>query len=329
MAQTAIASESKPATESKPTIDTSKIDWKSIEDQNETLKAVMPGKLPSDIPEFWKKNIKPEYFTKAMVEVLRNARNKAISNLVTRLKREKIYSDVTISRFLEESDDKEFKLELFLQGANERGVRLREDILVCEVKSSTILRASVAQFKGWADKHIKSKNVDLRMLSKYVKDVQHDNVNQLGIAAVNSKYVQDKYREKQKDIERAISSIPPIPLWISESLEIVAKAEIIMDNNSNGKSPSLLAYEAAVKDGKEKLAAMIQKLEYGKSTLVEFSKEFPSDKQIMVNEYQNSAFISIHDEIQENMQVVTLRCSLKPIWNILLQHRIAKALARK
>lgn len=291
--------------------------WDTIIDK--PVRRIKSGRLPEDLPRLWTDTIRPEKLVEATASVLEKARANAIERLGARFKKEEIYPGVTIEQYIAASDTPEIDLGSFLHGANEKGVRLRGDMLVCEVELTLKLRTAIASFKSWADTHITSEEVDVKRLRTYVEKVHFDFVREIGTAAVDPDYVVEAFKQRQEKISAIVSDTP---LWASGYRVATAEAEFDVtgaDRNEARKK----AYESAIDAAGRELVGKINELPAGGGeTLAAFAATLQEPSSAMIRNYLDAPFIEKDMRVRRGKAFVTLEARLKPLWNIVVQHRI-------
>ncbi len=296
---------------------TGNVPWETIVDV--PVRRIKPGRLPEDLPRMWTKRIRSEKSVEATASVLKKARANAIERLGARFKKEEIYPGVTIEQYIAASDTPEMSLGSFLHGANEKGVRLRRDMLVCEVELTLKLRTAVTSFKSWADTHVASADLDVKRLRTYVEKVHFDFVREIGTAAVEPDYVIEEFKKRQEKISAIVSDTP---LWASGYRVATAEAEFDVtgaDRNEARKK----AYESAIAGAAEELVGKINELPVGgEEKLAAFAATLQEPASSMIRNYLDAPFIEKDVRVRRGKAFVTLEARLKPLWNIVVQHRI-------
>jgi len=296
------------------------LEWNVIRD--EPVEQAVPGKLPKGVPLLWKAKILPEKLTEAIAFTLEKARRDATERLSARFKKQEISPGVTIGDYIAKSDNPGVGVETFLHGTNERGVRLRGDMLVCEIEKTTRLQITVALFKGWADEHIKLNKAELKRLRDYIEKERFSTIQEIGMAPVPADFVVDEYRKQQRAVENITAVDPGRPLWISESIGTEGGAAIDLARPDR-QAARKAAHESALAEARKRLASRIMTLEISEGkTLKKFAETLPDNTAPFLTHYHESPFVTIEDRIWESSVIVLLECRLKPIWNLVLQQRL-------
>ena len=317
------AQESEPeTTAAAESISPDKLPWESIQDKPAVK--VVPGQLPNNIPTLWKQKIEPGKLSGAVATALKNARQDVVERLGVRFKQYQIAKGLSVDHYIKASDKPDVDLSRFLHGADERGVRLREDMLVCEVDHSIMLQVAVALFKSWAEKHVsqESDKVDLLQLRDFVNKKQLRTIYECGAAAVSSELVTEDYRDRQKIIINALAS--KRPQWVADTLEATGEAKVDFANPDKKKARDE-AYSKALEAAREKLRTNLMELQVSDERRVKDVASGAEGEQLrMLYHYDKSSFIKQNDSLENSDTLkVVLRCELKPLWNLIFDQRIA------
>jgi hypothetical protein len=147
--------------------------WVAVEQGS---RCVDLAKMPADVRELWQKHCT----TRGRVLAERAAMDDATAQLAERAGDLAVGPDLTVRKFLADTDKPDARAELFLHGAAVRAVRYRADSLVAEVEMDIRPRTLLASLKGWARSHVNGQRDGLTQLENALLQADDTPLRQTG-----------------------------------------------------------------------------------------------------------------------------------------------------
>lgn len=262
------------------------------------------------IPPYWRRHCTAQ----GRLAAKEAARVDAMRKLAQRIKGVQVTSDTSVEDFVLQSDDVNLRMDTFIRGAKELGVRYHRDELICEVEMEILLKTVLTKFKSWADIHYKGDKVKLKALEERIQKVRFDKITETGMGVPPKKYLKDYQPEDVVVFEEIKATVQATPAWVTET--ITATGEAAVDTEAENKvQGELMAKRAAEMDARRKLSEQVQGLLLKSDTSV---KNFmaKSDKiRSRMEAYQLGAKL-VEAEVKDGKATAEVELDLKPIWKM-------------
>lgn len=266
------------------------------------------------IPPYWQK-----YCTaRGRLMAVEAARADALRKLAQRIQGVRVTADTTVQDFVTESDDVNLRLDTFVRGAKELGIRYHRDELIVEVEMEILLKTVLTKFKSWADIHYKGDKVNLKALEEKIEKVRYDKIVETGMGVPPEKYLKDYQPEEKVVFEKVQAAVQTAPAWATETIR--ATGEAAVDTTAENKvQAELMAKRAAEMDARRKLAEQIQGLMLTSDTSVKNFMAQDDKVRSRMEAYQLGAKL-VDAEVKNGKAVAEVELDLKPIWQMWIIH---------
>jgi len=266
------------------------------------------------IPPIWRK-----YCTaRGRLMAVEAARGDAMRKLAQRIKGVRVTSETTIQDFVTQSDDINLRMDTFIRGAKELGIRYHRDELIVEVEMEILLKTVLTKFKSWADAHYKGDKVKLTTLEERIQKVRLDKIVETGMGVPPKKYLKDYQPEEEVVFENIRATVQSAPAWVTETIR--ATGEAAVDTEAENKvQGELMAKRAAELDARRKLSEQVQGLLLTSDTSVKNFMAQSDTVRSRMQDYQLGAKL-IDAEVKDGKATAEVELDLKPIWQMWIIH---------
>ncbi|MBN1555489.1 MAG: LPP20 family lipoprotein [Phycisphaerae bacterium] len=268
------------------------------------------GSSSGAIPPIWQK-----YCTaRGRLMAVEAARADALRKLAQRISGVRVTAETTVQDYVTQSDDINLRMDTFVRGAKELGIRYHRDELIVEVEMQIVLKTVLTKFKSWADAHYKGDKVKMTALEEKIEKVRHDKIVETGMGVPPQKYLKDYQPEELVVVERVRETVAQTPAWVSETIR--ATGEAAVDTEAENKvQGELMAKRAAEMDARRKLAEQVQGLMLTGDTSVKNFMLKNDQVRSRMEAYQLGAKL-VDAEVKDGKATAEVELDLKPIWQM-------------
>jgi hypothetical protein len=271
-----------------------------------------PVRVPSGAMKFWMAHCMPQ--GRLMAE--RAARVEGMRRLAERIKGVYITSSTSVKDFVAESDDINVRMDTFLKGAREVGVRYHDNELIVEVEMEVTLRTVYATVKEWGEAHYKGDKLQLQKLQELSVEAKDEKIREVGMGVPPEKYL--------KDVTPAIKATNAlagnVPDWICKNMRTAGESAV--DGSRPEAQAKLMAYRAAELDARRKLSEQINGLYITSSTTVkDFVAQNDEINTSMMAFQQGARVLDETRKVKaDGTAEVIVEIELKPLWNSIMTY---------
>ncbi|MBN1941759.1 MAG: LPP20 family lipoprotein [Phycisphaerae bacterium] len=266
------------------------------------------------IPPYWRKHCT----ARGRLMAVEAARADAMRKLAQRIQGVRVTADTVVQDYVTQSDDVNLRMDTFIRGAKELGVRYHRDELIVEVEMEILLKTVLTKFKSWADAHYKGDKVKLTALEEKIEKVRYDKIVETGMGVPPKKYLQDYQPEEVVVFEKVQATVNTTPAWVTETIR--ATGEAAVDTEAENKvQGELMAKRAAEMDARRKLAEQLQGLMLTSDTSVKNFMAQSDTVRSRMEAYQLGAKL-VDAEVKDGKAVAEVELDLKPIWQMWIIH---------
>lgn len=242
------------------------------------------------------------------------ARADAMRKLAQRIKGVRVTADTVVEDFVTQSDDVNLRMDTFILGAKELGLRYHRDELIVEAEMEILLKTVLTKFKSWADTHYKGDRVKLTQLEETIQKVRFDKIVETGMGVPPKKYLKDYTPEEEVVFESVQTAVKTTPAWVTETLRATGEAAVDTEGE-NKVQAELMAKRAAEMDARRKLAEQVQGLLLTSDTSVKNFMAQNDKVRSQMEAYQLGAKL-IDAEVKDGKATAEVELDLKPIWQM-------------
>ena len=272
-----------------------------------------PIRVPDKAMKFWMAHCLPQ--GRLMAE--RAARVDGMRRLAERIKGVFISSRTTVKDFVAESDDVNVRMDTFLRGSREVGVRYHDNELIVEVEMQVKLRTVYASLKSWASAHYKGDRLNLQKLEELSVEAKDEIIREIGMGVPPEKYM----RNATPEIRTTSALAAGAPDWISKAMKAFGFSALDTEKRNEAQA-KLMAFRAAELDARRKLAEQINGLRISSSTTVKDFVAASDEVGTAMLAFQQGARV-----LEESRKVkpdgtaeVIVEIELKPLWNSIISY---------